>query len=239
MPGRYSGTNQVHDRFLGAAKVKARYRGSTLIWTPTMVRDDFADPNQDLRDTGRWVDLGPSSDYRAAIVDGAMRLGLPDGLIVQTHRTSYARHTQQHTGDDGYIEVQLKTKGNGTPPLFSTDTYITEVFRRGNNTGTTATSGVGLRFRESRLFIVRRVGGNSTEMVDCGSFGVNDVVRMWQIGNIHTVYRNGVLVGTWNDAASSALKGSAYKSCIVRVEASKDLLGPRRFSPSLDGLQFR
>lgn len=237
MPGRYRGSTQVHARFLGSQRITARYLGSALVWSSTRIVLDFDGPNMDLDDTGDWVDLGSATDYKAAIHDGMMRLDLPDGLLVQMHRTSQARYDTQHPTDDGFIEVVPGTKGNGTPPIFSGATYTTEVFRRGNNTGSTATHGVGIRMRESRLFIVRNVAGTKTEMADCGSFAANDRLRLKQAGNVHTMYRNGHLVGAWDDAGSTAQKGANYRSLIVRVDASKDLLGPRRFSPAVDSIE--
>lgn len=246
MPGRRIGSTTVTARYLGSQPVKSRYLGSTLIWTSTRVRDSFDDKdldgepiNIDLDDTGRYVDLGSSTDYKIAVHDGVCRLDLPDGLIVQAMRSSKARHVTQHPSDDGYIECRPATKGNGTPPIFSGATYVTELFRRCNNTGSTHTTGVGMRLRESQLFIVGRNNtGFTLEKQACGSFAANDIIRLKSVGNIHTMYRNGTIVGVWDDSTVTAPGGASNRSVMVRCDASKDLLGPRRFSPALDYIEF-
>lgn len=239
MPGRRSGTTLITARMLGSQPITKRYLGSTLIWATTRVRDSFDGPDMDLDDTGRYTDIGSSTDYKIAIHDGVCRLDLPDGLLVQAMRSSKARHVTQHPNDNGYIECRPATKGNGTPPIFSGATYITEVFRRCNNTGSTHTTGVGMRLRESQLFIVGRNNlGLALEKASCGSFAANDILRLTSVGNVHTVTRNGNPVGTWTDTDGLAPGGAANRSVMIRCDASKDLLGPRRFSPALDYIEF-
>lgn len=232
--GLYHGSTPITGLYRGSTPITALYRGSVKIWSRNRIFDNFSGANMDLEDTGRWVDLGPSTDYKAAIVDGVMRLGLPDGLLAATNRFSRARFTSvQHPSDDGYIECRAATKGNGSPP-FGGASATTIVYRRSNNTGTGHTHGVGIGMRESKLFIALRASSIDAEMVQCGSFGAGDIFRLKQIENVHTMFRNGQIVGVWPDTNNLAAKGLNYRSMVVRVDASKDLLGPRRFSPALD-----
>lgn len=239
--GVYRGDRQLVARYLGEQRIGGVYLGDEQLWSDTRLVDMFDDVdanglpiNIDLEDTGRWTDLGSSTDHKAAVYNGTMRLDLPDGLLAQLHRTSRARFNSQHATDDGYIEVKPATRGNGSPPIFSGATYTTDIFRRGNNSGSTHTHGVGIRMRESQLYIVSRISSTDAERADCGTFAPNDVIKLVQSGNLHTMLRNGNPVGEWNDTGGLAQKGSSYRSLIVRVDASKDLLGPRRFSPALD-----
>ncbi|RIR62923.1 hypothetical protein D2E33_04380 [Mycobacteroides abscessus] len=230
----YHGIGPIAGAYRGSDPLTAAYRGSVKLWSRNRMFDNFSGPNVDLKDTGRWADLGPSTDYRAAIVDGVMRLGMPDGLIATTNRFSRARYTvAQHSADDGYIECRAATKGNGSPPLGGAS-YTTILYRRANNTGTTQTHGVGIGLRESKLFIALRASSIDAEVVQCGSFGAGDIFRLKQVGNLHSMYRNGQFVGEWKDTNNLAAMGPDYRSMTVRVDASKDILGPRRFSPALD-----
>lgn len=230
----YRGSTPITGLYKGSTPVTGLYRGSVKVWSRNRIFDNFSGPNVDLNDTGRWADLGPSTDYRAAIVDGVMRLGLPDGLIAATNRFSRARFiAATHESDDGYVECRVATKGNGSPPLGGISS-TTIVYRRSNSTGSGSTHGVGIGLRESKLFIALRASSIDAEMVQCGSFGAGDICRLKQFGNVHTMFRNGQIVGVWDDKDSLASKGPGFRSLSIRVDASKDLLGPRRFSPALD-----
>lgn len=243
---RYLGSTPQTSRYIGEDRILQFYRGTNLIWNDTRLIDLFDDKDADgnpdvitLAGTGRWTDLGPYPVIpipypKLAIYRGIMRLNLPDGLLVSAMATNRARYNVQHPGDDGYIEARVATKGSGTPPPFMGWTAATDVYRRGNNTTGNQTHGVGFRLRQSQLWIVSMTAGNDTERADCGSFAANDIIRLESTGNLHKLYRNGLLAGQWNDTGGLALSGASYRSMILRSDASKDLLGPRRFGPALD-----
>lgn len=233
---RYRGSTPIVARYRGSVPITARFRGSQPIWSRGGVHFDFTEPNAPLTSYG-WVDHGPSSDFKAGVVDGAMRLALPDGLIALTERTSRARYGTPMTKDGGFIEIRVATKGDGTKNfLLGTVAYTTQVFGWVSNAA--FTHGVGIGLEASQLSIVRRVAGTDTKMASCGAFGAGDVVRLIRGEVVFTMKRNGQIVGVWPDTGNTAASGVDYRSLGVRVDASKDPLGPRRFSPSIDWLRF-
>ncbi|OBC03387.1 hypothetical protein A5784_14240 [Mycobacterium sp. 852013-50091_SCH5140682] len=203
-------------------------RDGQLVWSTSSLGDYFD------RDTlgANWVHYGPASDYVAGIVDGSLRLDMPDGLVSAALKTDRVRLNTGTTGsDDYYLEFRIGSQGSGNS--ITNTQHRTQVFARVSNGA--FTHGVGVELINSKLAIVRRVANVDTIMVaDCGAYAAGDICRLTGVGNLHTLRRNGAFAGEWPDNAATAAKGAGYRSIGARVDASKDLLGPRRFSPSID-----
>lgn len=212
------------------------WRDGHLLWTRSLMRDDF---NRDDADTlgPDWTDHGPSSNYKAGIVTNQLRLALPDGLVAAPLLTSRARYNAMVAPDDDY-ELEFRIGSQGSGPSITNDLSKTTVWARVSNTG--FTHGVGVQLDSSTLRIVRRVNNTETVMVpNAGTFAAGDTVVMRGVGNLHTLRRNGSFGGEWDDDTASAASGADYRSLGVTVMASKDLLGPRRFGPTIDWIEVR
>lgn len=234
MPGLYIGSAPVQGLYIGSTPVQKLYRGSTLIWSRSGIGDNF--DRDDAATLGSaWADHGPSGTYKAGIVNGECRLALPDGLVSSALLTSHARYNAATApGDDYELEFRVGSQGSG--PSITGDLARTQVFARVSNSG--FTHGVGVQLDSSTLRIVRRLLSINTVMFSGGAFGAGDIINMKGVGNLHTLRRNGSRVGEWNDSTGTASKGSGYRSLGVVVMASKDLLGPRRFGPTLDWVEL-
>lgn len=181
---------------------------------------------------GQFTPTGGAGEgicYVIGVVGQAARMLIPDGLVSLTPQTSRLRNPTQVVGDDGWLETQVAQIGDPT--------YITQAFRRYVNSGTGA-SGVGIDFRNSQLSIVRRVGGTDTLVApNLGRFSSGDVQRLIQAGDVHTLYNNGELLGSWNDSTHTAATGSGNRSVAMVMQGAKEFQGTRRFSPSLASIQ--
>ncbi|WP_166905901.1 hypothetical protein [Mycobacterium sp. DL440] len=234
MPLNFGGTHPVLALKHGGIDYQKLYLGSTLIWSKSGIRDTF--DRDDAATLGSaWTDHGPSATYKAGIVNGQCRLALPDGLVSSPLLTSHARYNAAVApGDDYELEFRVGSQGSG--PSITGDLPRTQVFARVSNSG--FTHGVGVQLDSSTLRIVRRLLSINTVMVSGGTFGAGDTINLKGVGNVHTLRRNGSRVGEWNDSTGTASKGSGYRSLGVVVMASKDLLGPRRFGPTLDWVEL-
>ena len=209
----------------GSIDLERLVLGSTVIWTKTSLYDGFDYPDGPL-DPALWTHLGSSpGTYKLGVVDGAMRLAIPDNTMAIgiAKQLSRYRFNNPHPAANGFIETRVANIGKSD--------HRTHVFRRSSVDGA---DGVGMQLRAGRLHIVRRVGGTDTLMVDCGAIGTGDRIRMHQAGNLHSMFRNGRVVGEWDDSGATASSDAAHRSLMVFSEGSKDILGPRRFATSLD-----
>lgn len=231
MPGLYIGSAPVQGLYIGATPVQQLYKGSTLVWSRSGVRDDFN--RDDLGAT--WTHYGPANDFVADIVNGMLRLDIPDGQVAVALKTDRIRfNAAKVSGTDYYLEFRVGTQGSGDS--ITGTKHRTQVFARVSDGA--FTHGVGVELLNSKLAIVRRVANVETIMVpDCGAFAAGDIIGMRGVGNLHTLRRNGQFAGEWPDTAATAASGPGYKSIGARVDASKDLLGPRRFSPGIDWIE--
>lgn len=240
MPGVYLGGVSASALYLGSTPVQRMYLGSTLVWTANSMRDDFNRVNDDVLGAN-WSAENPgwplAPAYTAGVVDGRCRLAIPDGLISLDMTTSRHRYTAATAAsDDGYIEAKVATQGAG--PALWLFPYVTQVFGRGSNTG--FTSGVGFQLDGSVIRLIRRVSSVDVAVVyDCGAYSPGDVIRLTYVGRLFTLTKNGETVGVWNDSGAVTAKGASNRSLLIRVDGSKDLLGPRRFSPALDYVEAR
>lgn len=214
---------------LGSTALVAARLGSVLVYASSPLRDDFNRDDQPVL-LSPWINETPAALYHAGVEGNACRLVLPDGLSSQARVDSRFRHVVQVTADDGDLEIRVAHNG--------TLDYTTQVFRRYSTDGTGA-AGVGINLSQSRAGIVRRAAGVDTIMANGGLFGGGSVLRLNQTGNTHTLYRGGSNnpIATWNDTAATASRGSTFRSIALHVQAAKEALGPRRFSPSLDYIQ--
>ncbi|AXN53313.1 hypothetical protein PBI_THONKO_41 [Mycobacterium phage Thonko] len=179
---------------------------------------------------GEWQPnegTGGEMNFVIGVQDAAARMFIPDGLVGIGKQTSRFRHPAQTVGDDGWLEVQIDQIGSPG--------YATQVFRRWANAG--GASGVGMDFRDGVASIVRRVGGTDTIIrPGLAAIASGDVFRLHQEGNLHTLIRNGKPVGEWPDDAATAAKGAANRSVAMVMQGARELMGVRRYSPSLNYL---
>lgn len=207
-------------RAQGKTITRVRAQGRD-VWTASVLTDLFDREDGTLGPD--WVLETKSGSYEIGIHAQGARFGIPDGLLGLTTKDATHRFVKaQSVSADGYLETQIAHKGSYD--------HSTRVYRRYANTG--GASGVGFDFRDSRAYITKRVGNANTLVLDLSSFVVGDVFRMRQVGNLHSAWKNGEFVGevTISDAPS----GTGNRSLGLRMEGSKDLLGPRRFSPQLN-----
>jgi hypothetical protein len=212
----------------GAVDVLSVRQGSALVWSKSTLYDGF-DANGDLG--ANWAEESSSGAYKAGVVNNACRLAIPDGLIDAAFMTSAFRWSASVCdGDDGYLEVQLGSRGDSDAGFYSS------AWRRAPDAGGFA-SGVGLQFAGSQVAIVGRVSSVSTVRAACGACDAGEAFRLIQAGNVHSLYRNGDFAGEWNDSGATVPKGSGLRSMVVEVSGAKDFFGPRRFSPSFDNIE--
>ena len=228
MPIRYAG-HEITALKRGDVDISQVRHGSSLVWTKAPIFDGFNRDDSVGLGTD-WTDHGPSGNpYLASVVNNYARINIPDNQVFVAFVEARARfNAAQTVSDDGYLEFRIATQGDGS----GWSNYPTQVFRRLSNSA--FTHGVGVQLDASTLRIVRRVGGGDTVMRNCGAFHAGDVCVLTQVGNVHTLFRNGTDVGAWNDNAGTASKGSGFRSVGVYFSGGKDAFGPRRFSPALD-----
>lgn len=207
-------------------------QGSELIWSSATLRDDFNRDDGDLGDD--WTSYGIHT-YKLGVVTKACRMAIPDGLVSLALNTDRARFNAAVAAADDY-ELEFRIGSQGASDSITGTKHRTQVLARVINSS--LTHGVGVDLYASQASIFRRVTGLDTIMEPCGAFAAGDVGIMRGVGNLHSLYINGEFRGEWDDSAATAAKGSDYRSLAVRCDGSKDLLGPRRFSPSLDYVQL-
>lgn len=159
-------------------------------------------------------------------IGNAARMMVPDGLLSLNKQVSRMRYDTPLLADDGYVETQIAELGSAG--------YVTQLFRRYANDGSGA-RGVGIDFRNSTVSLVRRVAGADVLVKpDVASFGPGDEFRLDQLGNVHTLVKNGDPVTVWDDAVGTAAKGAANASVAMMMEGAKEIGSSRLLSPSLN-----
>lgn len=218
-------------RWAGHDLTQLRHGGHVL-WSSVTLRDDFN--RADADDVGSdWVHYGPTT-YLAGVHSKSMRLSIPDGLLPTGLETDRLRlNTGTAAADDCYLEFRIGSKGSTG--------YKTQVFYRLSNGA--FTHGVGIQIDSSIIRIVRLVTSVETVIsANIGAYAAGDIIRMSPVGNIHTVQRNGSVIGSWNDSGATASKGAGFRSGGVRLDGERELFGdllqPRKFSPTLDYVEF-
>ncbi|QYC54287.1 hypothetical protein SEA_ALLEGRO_43 [Mycobacterium phage Allegro] len=226
---RLGGISRIHRNGVDLIQVR---RGSQLIWSSNILLDTF---NRDDANTlgEHWTSTG--TGYKLGISSGGARLAVPDGLVALALNTDYARFNAATLDNDDY-DLEIVVGSKGASDSITGTKHRTEVFARGSNTG--VTHGVGIDLYGSAVSIVRRVASVNTIMKAGGAYAPGDRVRLRGVGNLHNLYVNGEFRVQWDDSSGTAQKGSGYRSLILRADGSKDLLGPRRFSASIDSVQL-
>lgn len=222
----YFGSTLISGVRVGSQVIDRIYMGANLLWSGTDQRDGFDRDDGDLGSL--WQSMASNGSYEATIVNGTVRIRIPDGLIalsLQTARHLYIGATAEQ--DNGWLEFQVATKGDNNSAIY------TQVFDW-MAADTTGASGVGVELRSSNLYITRRVAGVDTQMASCGSYLPGDVIRLVTNENNYSLYRQGQFVGQWSDDGQTAVRGLAYRNRGLVVRGWKDLLGPRRFSAAID-----
>ncbi|OMB79300.1 DUF7257 domain-containing protein [Mycolicibacterium conceptionense] len=235
MPLNFGGTHPIQALKLADIDFQKLCLGSTILWSKSSIRISFDGPDAATLGVD-WVDYGPSSTYKAGIVNGQCRLAIPDGLISLPLLTSRQRYNAAQAPNTDY-ELEFRVGSQGSGPSITGDLSKTQVFARVSNTA--FTHGVGVQLDSSTLRIVRRVSNTDTIMLNNGgTFAAGDTINLKGVGNLHTLRRNGSRVGEWPDTTGTAASGPGYKSLGVVVMGSKDLLGPRRFGPTIDWVEL-
>jgi hypothetical protein len=227
---------------IGSTPVNEIRVGSTPVWSAASpMRDDFNRANTDPTDPngllpGSWVEHNLANDYFGAVVNNKCRLQLPDNIPALALQVSQKRWAAaQHPADDGYIECRIGSAGDPE------EAFYTQVFRRLSNGA--FTHGVGMQFDVSTIRIVRKVAGVDDIVEDeVGTFQQGDVIRQVDVGNVHTILRNGDEIGGWDDTGATASKGAGFRSMGMVVTAANPIswwivVGPRKFSPALDYIE--
>ncbi|ACF34004.1 hypothetical protein SEA_NEOS5_42 [Mycobacterium phage Neos5] len=236
MPGLFLGDAPLRALWLGGdfltSLVLTDDEGDpTTIWETSQYGDDFDRPDASTAGSNWTITAGANGSL--GIVSKMARHTMPDGLIgnfvVQTARGRYIADMADQ--DDVVTEFRIGSQGSGDNLLGAK--HPTTIFHRHSNSD--FSSGVGVRLESSTLKIVRRVSSTETVMVTGDGFKAGDICRFKSAGNVHTLYRNGHLAADpWNDTGETAAKGASNRRIGLVVTASKDLLGPRRFSPGID-----
>lgn len=160
-------------------------------------------------------------------------------------------------GDDGYLEVQVANPGPGGGGWLGEQPLLghlcTDVLARYPNTVPgglipvqARLTGIGIRLESSRVSIIKRgraaITGWADDVVlrDCGTFDAGARCRMRFEGLRYSMWVNGEHRGTVDDSATSNPYpiGPDYRSMSVLFTAFKELVGPRRFSPSLSYIEM-
>lgn len=241
MSGIRFGTTPVTARYLGVTPINRTYVGTNLVWSRSGVitqpiRDDFNRPDGPLG--SKWTDHGDSiAPLEISVVNNAARLEIPDDpSILVPYQISRKRYNAAVAASSDYrLEIRVGSRGNGVSPLGQT--HWTRVYARLSNSA--FTHGVGIQVASSRVWIVRLVAGNGQEMVDCGNFAADDVIRLRGVGNEHVLAVNGDDRDGWSDSGNTAAEGAGYLSLGIEQTASKAVGQPRLFSPSLDYVELR
>lgn len=159
--------------------------------------------------------------------------------------------------DDGFIEVRVANPGPGGGGWFNEQPLLgalcTDILARYPNTVPshgilpidTVLSGVGIRLESSQVTIIKRANvGPVGNMIDSmrmpgGSFKAGDIIRMRFKGLDYSLWVAGEYRGHVQDFDPPNYPiGPGYRSMSVLFTAFKELLGPRRFSPSLDYVEM-
>ena len=230
----YRGTAPIIAVYRGATPITAIYRGTVPLWSPDTAGDDFNGAAGPLA-LPTWADIN-ASVYKLGIEDGRARVLIPDGLLggFWDFNTSTFRYALSvNPGNNGYVEARLATQGDSSS-ITSLSGYVTDVWNRGNNLGSTHTHGVGFRAIGGQVQLCSVIGSVVAARDDPVPFQSGAICRVSSVGNIHTQLLNGKAVGEWNDSGGLAQQGTNYRSLIITGQGAKDFLGPRRFSPALD-----
>lgn len=216
--------------------------GTTVLWSASggasILRDDFnrAD-SSDTNPNGlgvNWTNRSDAgNDHYAQIFQNSLRMGDPSGEyavnspMIDDHVYNAGTHAV-----DGYLETVPLTTGEG-----GTD-HMTVAWRRAD---TNITNGVGIGFASSLVGLVGRVAGNDT-LFQMGNFQAGDKFRLVQVGNLHTLLKNGVTLGTpLNDTGPTYRKGVGYDRMGATVCMSKPTIfgwpGSINYSPRLDYIE--
>lgn len=211
---------------LGAVDITAVMLGGENLWSGSM-GDSFNRPNS-VGLGPSWVDHGPAaSPFLASVFNQTCRINLPSTATVQTSQMRYG--FAQSAADDGWIEIRPTTEG-------ARGVWATYAMRRLTNAA--FTDGVGIEVSGGHLRITRLLGSTYAVQEDCGAFMPGDVIRLTQLGNLHTLTLNGKDAGHWDDYTASAHSGAGYLSAGVAVMGEIDAAASAQYSPALDYVRF-
>jgi hypothetical protein len=91
---------------------------------------------------------------------------------------------------------------------------------------------------DSTLAIVQRSSGVTVVVEGCGWYQIGDILRLetWGLAHLHTLYRNGKIVGVWDDVGGITL-GAGFRSVALSMQAEVATVGgARSTSPNITSL---
>lgn len=237
MSGIFAGTTRITQIMVGDKPVREVRVGSELVWAYNLIGDDFDRDDVDNSLGDNWTSIGPSTDRLLSIENQVARVYMPDGLLggFWDARLAMSRWNQSTaTSDDGYVEVRPTSRGDNASWMAG-GSFASAVLGRCNASGP-LTHGVGINLYAGTAFIETVVNGTGSLVVNGGPFQPGNTVRLTYTGRTLVLTVNGNTRGTWTDTNMVTGLGPSYRSLVIAGSAGKDLLGPRRYSPSLDNV---
>lgn len=229
---------------LGSIPLGRLALGPQAVYTYASVYDMFNRPGMydgpdiELDADRKWINLGPSLDYKAVIHMGTVRMGIPDGLSEPLERVSYMRcNTGLAVKDDGHLEFRVVSKGDAVTTVNGNPAYASAVFVKANNT-LRFKEGIGLWLAASHISLVVRHDGVEYLVQDFGTFSAGDLIRMEFTGPRYEIFCRGESRGVWIDTKHTVASGPGWRSLVIRVHGGQESPGPRRFSPLLDNVEY-
>lgn len=78
--------------------------------------------------------------------------------------------------------------------------------------------------------------GQTVQATNATTVATTDLVEFQRVGNVFTLYKNGVSVLSWTDASNIVSKGSAYRRFGMIVEGNYPLFNAAYYSPAVDSI---
>lgn len=235
MAGIFAGQNRIKQIMVGNRPVREVRVGNELVWAYNLIGDDFDREDVDNSLGSNWTNIGPSGDRLLSIENQTARVYMPDGLIggFWDARLAMSRwNAGTATEDDGYVEVRPTTRGDAYS-WWAGGGFASAVLGRCNASGP-LTHGVGINLYAGICFIEIVVNGTGTLVANGGPFQAGNRIRLTYTGRDLVLTVKGTTRATWTDTNMVTGLGASYRSLVIAGSAGKDLLGPRRYSPSMD-----
>jgi hypothetical protein len=225
----FMGNNQV---------VKVIYVNNTLteetLWTMPIITIASDVDGGLLSEVAAWVDeipiIGPFIGAGIAFIGDLIQFLIPDGIAAILGTVTSIMRSEGTTGtDDSYVEVIVGSKGYTG--------LITDILTHYPENGS-GSQGVGFRMVDSTLAIVQRSSGITNVVTGAGFYQIGDRLRLesWGLAHFHTLYRNGLIVGVYDDFGGITL-GTGFRSIALSMQAEVATVGgARSTSPNITSL---
>lgn len=237
MSGIFAGHTRIKQILLGTTPIREVRVGGELVWAYNLIGDDFDRDDVDNSLGPNWTNIGPSGDRLLSIENQAARVYMPDGLLggFWDARLAMSRwNAGTAVEDDGYVEVRPTSRGDNAS-WWAGGGFASAVLGRCNASGG-LTHGVGVNLFAGFATLMIAVNGQGIYVSAGYPFQPGNRIRVTYTGRTLVMTINGTTRATWTDTNSSTGLGASYRSLVIAGSAGKDLLGPRRYSPSLDNV---